>query len=101
MSFDRLQHAAARQQLKLLGGVSGVLVKSSETIDPVIVLIERDVQLPADNGLTIEKKTIAALLKAEVGKVSRNHSIQVGDETFVVNEIMSDDGYIVRAFVRG
>jgi hypothetical protein len=101
LSFDRLQHAAARQQLKLLGGVLAVLVKPLETIDPVIVLIERDVQLPADNGLTIEKKTIAALLKAEVGKVSRNHSIQVGDETFVINEIMSDDGYIVRAFVRG
>lgn len=101
MIFDRMQHAAARQQLRLLGGVDGVFQRGSEVIDPALVLIERDVQLPSDNGLAIEKRTIISLLVAEVGKVAKNNRIVSGAETFTVSEVMSDDGYVVRVFVRG
>jgi hypothetical protein len=99
--YDRLQHAAARQQLRLLGGVDAVLIKASETISPALVLIERDVQMPADNGLTVEKKTIASLLVAEVGKIIKGNRIEVGHSAYTVNDLLSDDGYVVRAFVRG
>ncbi len=97
-----MQHLAARQQLSLLGGVSGVLVKTDKTIDPVLVLIELDVQMPADNGLVVEKKTIASLLKAEVGKVVKGNRIVISsDESYGVNELLADDGYVVKVFVRG
>lgn len=96
-----MQHAAARQQLRLLGGVNGVFINATESVDPALVLIERDVQMPADNGLTVEKRTIASLLKAEVGKVSKGNRITIDAESFTVNDLLGDDGYVVRAFVRG
>lgn len=96
-----MQHAAARQQLKLLGGVDCALTKGSDTIEPVLVLIERDVQLPADNGLTIEKRTIASLLSAEVGKIAKGNRIALTSESFTVSDLLADDSYVVKVFVRG
>ena len=96
-----MQHAAARQQLRLLGGVPGVVTKGSDVINPALVLIERNVQVPSDNGLVVERRTIASLLKLEVGELSRNHGIFDGSKNYSVSEIMEDDGYVVRVFVRG
>lgn len=96
-----MQHAAARQQLRLLGGVDGVLIKANDIVDPALVLIERDVQMPSDNGLTVEKKTIASLLVAQVGKVVKGNRIEIGTNIFSVNDVLADDGYVVRVFVRG
>ena len=99
MSFDRMQHTAARQQLRLLGGVSGVFEKVDQNI-PVLVLIEKGVQVPSDNGLILEKRTIAALRKAEVDRAAKGARIIVGEAIYIVSEVMADDGYVMRVFVR-
>jgi hypothetical protein len=101
VNFDKIHHAAARQQLKLLGGGAAIVTKGSVVIDPALVLIERDVQVQADSGLSIETRNIASLLKAEVGTVNRGDQISQSGETFSVQSIMSDDGFVVMAFVRG
>lgn len=101
MDFDSINRLAARQQLLLLGGVAGAIEKAGVTINPVIVLIERDVQMPADNGLTVESRTVASLLKEEVGKVVKGNRIVVNSDNFTVGDLISDDGFVVAVFVRG
>jgi hypothetical protein len=101
MDFDALYHSAARQQLTLLGGVVGSVIKSAVTIDPALVLIERGVQVPSDNGITLESRVIASLLVGEVGSVVKGNKIVTPAETFNVQDVMEDDGYVIKVFVRG
>jgi hypothetical protein len=101
VDYDKLQHAAARQQLTLLGGVLGVVTKGADVISPALVLIERNVQVPLDNGLSVELRTIANLLKQEVGEIKQRDSIAAAGKNYSVSDLMEDDGYVVRVFVRG
>lgn len=96
-----MQHAAARQQFKLLGAVKAVVTKGADVINPALVVIDRDVQVPADNGLSIEKRTIVSLLGAEVGKIAKSHTITLPGETLSVQSVIADDGFVVEVFVRG
>lgn len=100
MNFDRLHHSTARTQLRLLGGVAGTFEKGGVVTDPILVLVERNVQMPADNGLTLERRNIATLLKQEVGEVKAGNLITVDAETLKVSDLMSDDGFVVKVFVR-
>jgi hypothetical protein len=99
--FERIHHNIARQQLLLLGGVRGTLVKSNSVVDPVLVLVERDVQFPTENGLVLESRTIATLLKLEAGKLIKGDQILCDGMKYPINEIISDDGFVITVFVRG
>lgn len=101
MSFNNIHHASARQQLRLLGGAEAVFISGSITIDPVLALVEKNVQVPSESGLTLEKKTIISLLNAEITKASKADQILVGSSRYVVNDILSDDGYVTKVYVRG
>lgn len=101
MDFDSLNHAAAKRQLKLLGGVVATLETRTQTITPVWVLVERNVATPADNGLSVEMRTVCSLLVAEVASVERGDRIVSGKNCYTVNDILDDDGYVVRVYVRG
>ena len=101
MDFELLQRSIARQQLELLGGVLGS-IEIGGTVHPnVLVLVDLGVQLPSDNGLTIEPRTVVSMLREEVGHVSKGNRITVNSVVYPVGEVLSDDGYIVSVFVRG
>jgi len=101
MSFDSLQHAAAKQQIKLLGGVPASLQKASETISPVWAMVELDVAFPSDNGLSMESRTVVSMLVSEVSFLGRGDRITFSDKSYTVSDVMQDDGYVVKVFVRG
>lgn len=91
----------ASLQVGLLGGVRATLQAADVTFEGITALIDRDVEVVADNGMTMVKRTVISLLKAEVGHIKTGFKITVGSEVFTVNEIIGDDGSIVEVFVRG
>jgi hypothetical protein len=101
MDCDALYHSAARQQLTLLGGVLGSLIKPTSTVDPALILIEPNIEVVLDGGMRTEKRTVASLLVKEVGKLTRGDKIVIGAKTSDVHELLDDDGYVVRVFLRG
>lgn len=103
MDFDSLNHMAARQQLLLVGAVDCSFYGAAASPVPTIVVIDRDVEVVSDNGLATEKKIMLSLWRQEVGKVKRGHRVLVvkTGEEFVVNDIVSDDGFIVQVYARG
>ena len=101
MTFESLHHAAAKQQLKVLGGVPATLQKKTETISSVWALVENNVAVPSDNGLSMENRTVVSLLVAEVSSVERGNRIVMGSKSYTVNDVMEDDGFVVKVFVRG
>jgi hypothetical protein len=96
-----MQHATARQQLRLLGGVVGDVDKNGSFVSGVTVLIQRNVEVMTENGLRTEKRTIASFLVKEVGTLARGNKLIVGDKAFDIHELLDDDGYVVRVFLRG
>lgn len=90
----------AAQQVKLLGGVDATFENDSDS-KPCTVIIDRDVEVIAENGLTTVKRTHISLRKSQVGKVVAGDRIVCVDEAFTVKEILSDDGIVIDVYVRG
>ncbi len=103
MGFNELFNNCARQQMMLLGAVDCNFYGTAAEPVPTIVVIDRDVEVVADNGLATEKKTMLSLWCEEVSKVKRGHRVLViaTAEEFIVNDIVSDDGFIVQVYARG
>jgi hypothetical protein len=102
MGFNELFNNCARQQMMLLGAVDCNFYGAAEAV-PTIVVIDRDVEVVSDNGLATEKKIMLSLWREEVGKVRKGYRVLVvaTTEEFVVNDIISDDGFIVQVYARG
>lgn len=96
-----MQHAAARQQLRLLGGVLGAVDKGNQYLGQVLILVQRNVEVVTDGGMRTEKKNIGSCLVAEVGRMARTNKLIINENVFEVSELLDDDGYIVRVFLRG
>lgn len=101
MSFNALVNAGARQQMLLLGAVPCVFHGQAANAINTFVVIDRDVEVVTDNGLAMEKRTVCSLWKQDVGRVVRGHTITVGTESFTVNDLLSDDGFVIEVYVRG
>lgn len=103
MGFNELNNSCARQQMMLLGAVDCNFYGPAAAPVPTIVVIDRDVEVVSDNGLATEKKTMLSLWRADVGKVARGHRVLViaTSEELVVNDIISDDGFVVQVYARG
>lgn len=96
-----MHRLAARQQLSLLGGVTGRVIKGSVAIDPALVLIQRDIEVVTENGLRTEFKNIANVLTEEVGTLTRGDVIEADGKSYGVTEVLNDDGFVVKAVLRG
>jgi hypothetical protein len=101
MSFLLANRFAARQQLSLLGGVLVNVQAKVGTLSNVLALIERDISLPSENGLAMEKRTIISVLVEEVTNLSKQDKIIFGAETFTVFDVLEKDEFIIKVFVRG
>lgn len=102
MEFDSLYREVSRQQLLLVDGIAdGKITKGSDVVSPVVVLVEKGVQFPSDSGLTMESRIVGSLLVEEVGRIAKGNKIECGGEFYSVFEVLDDDGFIVRAFLRG
>ena len=99
--FNSLMGLTASLQVDLLGGVKATYQNATDSIQNITVIIDRDVEVLAENGMTTDKKNIATLKKSEVGAVSAGDRIITGTESFTVANIVSDDGFIVEVYVRG
>lgn len=99
--FDSIHKIAARQQLSLLGGEMVNVQAKVGTLNNVLALIERDISLPAENGLTLEKRTIISVLVEEVPNLVKQDKIISGVETFTVFDVLEKDEFIIKVFVRG
>jgi len=99
--FDLIQKIAARQQLSLLGGVQVSLNRPANSLPSVLALIERDIQVIAENGLQTEKRTVVSMLVEDVGDLKQGDEIIDGSNTFRVREIMQRDEFVIKVFVRG
>jgi hypothetical protein len=99
--FDLIQKIAARQQLSLLGGVQVSLNRPANSLPSVLALIERDIQVIAENGLQTEKRTVVSMLVEDVGDLKQGDEIVDGSDTFRVREIMQRDEFVIKVFVRG
>lgn len=101
MGFDSLNHAAAKRQLQLLGGVLATVETKTQSINSAIVLIDKNVSTPSENGLSIEMRTVCSLLVSEVGSLERGDLIVYGKNSYAVTNILDDDSYLIRVYVRG
>lgn len=101
VNYDRMQRAAARQQLRLLGGVIGVVTKSESLIENVLILVQKNIELTTEGGLRTDRRNIASLLVEEVGKLARGDVITVSGEALEVSDLLDDDTYVVRVLLRG
>ena len=65
------------------------------------VIIERNVEQFSAYETTVPViRNVANFLKTEVPDPKRGHTIQVGPCTYVVDQIDSDDGHIVRVLLQ-
>ena len=99
-NFNALLQLSAGHQTRFLGGESVTFQSSQRTVE-TSAIIDRDIDVIADNGLSSVKRTIVSLKKAEVGSVKNGDRIITMQETFSVNDVLSDDGVWVEVFVRG
>lgn len=101
MDFDSINKLAARQQLELLGGVLGAVDKGGEYVGQVLILVERNIEVVTDGGLRTDRRDIGSCLVEEVGKLARGNKLIIGEAVFDAHELLDDDGFIVRVFLRG
>ena len=65
------------------------------------VIIERNVEQFSAYETTVPViRNVANLLKTEVPAPKRGHTIQSGADTYVVDQLDSDDGHIVRVLLQ-
>lgn len=101
MNFLKLARSSARHQLRLAGGVGVNLVRQVNPLTNVIALIERDLEFQAENGLSVERRTVVTMLVEDVGDLKRGDEIVSGALILRVQDPLSNDGYVVQVFVRG
>src|SRR5690606_28386927 len=82
VGFNELVNTGARQQMQLLGAVACQYYGQAAEPVATIVVIDRDVEVVSDNGLVMQKKTMLALWRQDVGKVMRGNRVIVGAEEF-------------------
>lgn len=99
-NFNRLVTLTAAQQSRLLGGVAATFLNASDSI-PCTVIIDRNVDVIRENGSVLAGVTVINLQKSEVGSVSIEDKIVCGLQSFIVKEILSDDGTVIEVYVRG
>lgn len=101
-NFKTLLGLTATLQARILGDEPGALYFGDDAVGvPVNALIDRDVEVVASNGLTTEKRTVASIEKSKIGFAKKNHRLQVGQKSYYVNDIISDDGYFIEVYLRG
>lgn len=99
--FNALMGLTAKLQVGLLGGVKATYQTQSDSIPNITVIIDRDVDVIAENGMTTVRRTVVSLQKSEVGVVESGHKIITATETLTVQAVMSDDGTVVEVYTRG
>lgn len=105
--FNSLDAQAARQQIMMLGGYPAAVFRFSggDPIEGTFVLVDRDIEVVIDNGLAVTRRTVLSLPKADVGQLRNGDTVianpeQDDQEKFVVADHVSDDGVIVKVYVR-
>lgn len=106
--FNSLDALAARQQIMMLGGHPAAVfrVGGGAPIEGTCALIDRDIEVVIDNGLAITRRTVLSLPKADVAQLRDGDTVIANpekddQEKFVVADQVSDDGVIVKVYVRG
>lgn len=99
--FNALMGLTTSLQVGLLGGVKATFQTATDSIPDITAIIDRDVEVISENGMTTVKRTIVSLQKSEVGKVTDGDKIICDSESFTLGKIISDDGFVVEVYARG
>ena len=62
---------------------------------PAHAVIQRDIEAIGEYGQALERRTVARLLKSEIGTIGRHDELRVGDETFRIRGLEADNGYVL------
>ena len=102
MSFDTLAAAQARRALQLTGGVSASFQPHGEPVrpDPVIVLVDREVQEVMEVGVATVNSVVLSVLVAEVGDIRKGDRFATATDTWMVERVLRNDGHMIDAEVR-
>ena len=96
-----MQRHADRQQLRLLGGVYGLVIKRNAVVENALILVQRNIEVVSESGLRTEINDVASLLKEEVGTLERGDKLEIRGEYFEISGLLSDDGFVVKVLIRG
>ena len=96
-----MQRHAARQQLKLLGGGYGSVIKRNSIVEKALILVQRNIEVVTEGGLRTEVADVATLLVEEVGTLTRGDRLEVGGNYLDIGGPLSDDGFVVKVLLRG
>lgn len=99
VDFDAMDQASARQILTALGRAATYRPQGGDPVTTVAV-VERDVALTGGLGEVVERVTAAELLVADVRTPARGDLLTVGEASWQVREIASNDGVVVRVVLR-
>lgn len=106
--FNSLDATTARQQIVMLGGHPAAVFRfiGGDPIEGTWVLVDRDIEVVIDNGLAVTRRTVLTLPKADIGELRDGDTVianpeEDDQEKFVVADQVSDDGVVVRVYVRG
>lgn len=64
------------------------------------VIVERDIMMVGDMGQVVERRTLIRFKRADKSSVKVGDTITVGSESWTLQGIESDDGYVIRAHAR-
>jgi hypothetical protein len=101
--MDEIFEAAARDWLAAAGrdGTYHSLSAGPVTLDPVAgrgVVIERDVEVMGEGG--VYSRQAMAIILSGLLKPKTGDWIEIGADRWAVEGLESDDGYLMRLFVR-
>ncbi|TQV85197.1 hypothetical protein FKG94_03130 [Exilibacterium tricleocarpae] len=98
--FNALAGLNARQQFVLLGAVPAAYrtADGAVLIDPILVIIQRDVTIIPEGGMATMKTTVLHFLSEEIGTAKVDDYVIAGTERFVVKGLIADDGTVVQVW---
>lgn len=93
-----------------LGGeLANIYRARDKNLTGVSVIVDRDVDVVSDNGLSVSKRTVLTFRKDQIAcNLDEDDSIEMLDsksvrtgECFTLHHVMSEDASIVQWYVRG
>lgn len=66
----------------------------------ITVIVDRSVEVVGDFGQVVDRRTVLSALKTDMPTPMRGQSITVGGTAYTLDGVISDDGHIVKVWLK-
>ena len=98
VNFNALVQRQTEACFNLLGSTPCMYTYNGVNI-PTRVIIDRDVEISIDGGLSFMRRTVLSLYKPDIHTAHIRATVATDTETFVIGGFVSDDDQIAQVYV--